>query len=137
MAIRLLTEAVFRLVSYFMKRHSLALPASERWDYPVDAYSRLDFASPQSRVVWAWPYPLPTRLKRVGKNVQTLWWEELDRLHSMTRAHPPWVRSASLAQPDPLPNVLRDGLGKGCGCARLGFSRVRCWISYFNTYIAI
>ena len=42
-----------------------------------------------SRVVWAWPDPLPTRLKRVGKNVQTLWWAELDRLHSMTRVHPP------------------------------------------------
>ena len=28
-------------------------------------------------------------LKRVGKNVQTLWWAELDRLHSMTLAHPP------------------------------------------------
>ena len=40
------------------------------------------------RVVWAWPDPLPTRLKRVGKNVQTLWWAELDRLHSMTHAHP-------------------------------------------------
>ena len=26
-----------------MKRHSLALPASERWEYPEDAYSRLDF----------------------------------------------------------------------------------------------
>ena len=26
-----------------------------------------------SRVVWAWPDPLPTRLKRVGKNVQTLY----------------------------------------------------------------
>ena len=26
-----------------------------------------------SRVVWAWPDPLPARLKRVGKNVQTLW----------------------------------------------------------------
>ena len=25
----------------------------------------------------------------VGKKVQTLWWAELDRLHSMTRAHPP------------------------------------------------
>ena len=42
-----------------------------------------------SRVVRTWPDPLPTRLKRVGKNVQTLWWAELDRLHSMTRAHPP------------------------------------------------
>ena len=27
----------------------------------------------------------------VEKNVQTLWWAELDRLHSMTRAHPPLV----------------------------------------------
>ena len=45
--------------------------------------------SAKSRVVWAWPDPLPTRLKRVGKNVQTLWWAELDRLHSMTHAHPP------------------------------------------------
>ena len=42
-----------------------------------------------SRVVWAWPDPLPTRLKRVGKNVQTLQWAELDQLHSMTLAHPP------------------------------------------------
>ena len=42
-----------------------------------------------SRVVWAWPDPLPTGLKMVGKNVQTLWWVELNRLHSMMRAHPP------------------------------------------------
>ena len=42
-----------------------------------------------SRVVWAWPDPLPTGLNGDGKNVQTLWWAELDRLHSMTRAHPP------------------------------------------------
>ena len=55
-----------------------------------------------SRVVWAWPDTSPTRLKRVGKNVQTLWWAELDRLHSMTHAHPP----LSLASADPLP--LRD-----------------------------
>ena len=27
-----------------MKRHCLVLPASERWEYPEDAYSRLDFA---------------------------------------------------------------------------------------------
>ena len=32
---------------------------------------------------------LPTGLNGNGKNVQTLWWAELDRLHSMTRAHPP------------------------------------------------
>ena len=59
---------------------------------------RFFFASPlylDSRVVWAWPDPLPTRLKRVGKNVQTLWWAELDRLHSMTCAHPP-LRSRDL-----------------------------------------
>ena len=61
-----------------MKRHSLVLPASERWEYPKDTYSRLDCLSAISRVVWAWPDPLPTRLKRVGKNVQTLWWAELD-----------------------------------------------------------
>ena len=42
-----------------------------------------------SRVVWAWPDPLPTGLNGDGKNVQTLWWAELDRLHSMTHAHPP------------------------------------------------
>ena len=52
---------------------------TERWEYPEYAYSRLDFATPPylSRVVWVWPDP-PTRLKRVGKNVQTLWWAELD-----------------------------------------------------------
>ena len=48
--------------------------------------SRLDFASPP------WPDPLPTGLNGDGKNVQTLWWAELDRLHSMTRAHPPLAR---------------------------------------------
>ena len=35
--------------------------------------------------------PLPTGLNGDGKNVQTLWWAELDRLHSMTHAHPPLV----------------------------------------------
>ena len=42
-----------------------------------------------SLVVCAWPDPLPTGLNGDGKNVQTLWWAELDRLHSMTRKHPP------------------------------------------------
>ena len=42
-----------------------------------------------SLVVCAWPDSLPTGLNGDGKNVQTLWWAELDRLHSMTRAHPP------------------------------------------------
>ena len=80
-----------------MKRHCLVLPASERWEYPEDAYSRLDFASPPlSLVVCAWPDPLPTGLNGDGKNVQTLWWAELDRLHSMTRAHPPLGLSVSV-----------------------------------------
>ena len=38
--------------------------------------------------VWAWPSGF-AGLNGDGKNVQTLWWAELDRLHSMTRAHPP------------------------------------------------
>ena len=50
-----------------MKRHCLVLPASERWEYPEDANSRLNFASPPSRVVWAWPDPLPTGLNGDGK----------------------------------------------------------------------
>ena len=71
-----------------MKRHCLVLPASERWEYPEDAYSRLDFASPPfissslgvaNGVEWGW------------KKCTDQWWAELDRLHSMTRAHPPLV----------------------------------------------
>ena len=46
-----------------------------------------------SRVVWAWPDPLPTGLNGDGKNVLTLWWAELDRLHCMMRAHPPLTRA--------------------------------------------
>ena len=51
-------------------------------------------------VVCAWPDPLPTGLNGDGKNVQTLWWAELDRLHSMTRAHPPlsstvWIKKSA------------------------------------------
>ena len=71
-----------------MKRHCLVLPASERWEYPEDAYSRLNFASPPSSSLGV-ARPLPTGLNGDGKNVQTLWWAELDRLHSMTRAQPP------------------------------------------------
>ena len=48
-----------------------------------------------SLVVCACPDPLPTGLNGDGKNVHTLWWVELDRLHSMTRAHPPLVCSLS------------------------------------------
>ena len=39
-----------------------------------------------------------------GQNVQTLWWAELDRLHSMMRAHPPLTSfTNSLFEQDPLP----------------------------------
>ena len=55
-----------------------------------------------SRVVWAWPDPLPTRLKRVGNGVQTLWRAELDQLHSMTRAHPPLSLSMVKGQSSPV-----------------------------------
>ena len=66
-AIRLFVTEAFPLVSYFMKRHSL----TERWEVPR---GRLLFPSGLclsaiSRVVWAWPDPLPTRLKRVGKKM--------------------------------------------------------------------
>ena len=64
--------------------------ASERWEYPEEFPSGLCLSA-ISRVVWAWPDPLPTGLNGDGKNVQTLWWAELDRLHSMTRAHPPLI----------------------------------------------
>ena len=81
-----MTEAV-PLVSYFMKRHCLVLPASERWEYLLRGrlFPSGLCLSAISRVVWAWPMGL----NGDGKNVQTLWWAELDRLHSMTRAHPP------------------------------------------------
>ena len=72
-----------------MKKHSLVLPAAEGGSTPRTLIPSGLCLSALSRVVWAWPDPLPTRLKRVGKNVPTLWWAELDRLHSMTRAHPP------------------------------------------------
>ena len=49
-----------------------------------------------SQVVLAWPDPLPTGLNGDGKNVQTLWWVELDRLHSMTQAHPLLLRSGKI-----------------------------------------
>ena len=90
-----------------MKRHSLVLPASERWEYPGDAYFRLDFASRHISSSLCVTDPLPTGLNGDGKNVQTLWWAELDRLHSMTRAHPPlglWINFTSLFRPDPLPS---------------------------------
>ena len=73
-----------------MKRHCLVLPASESWEYPRGRLFPSGLClSALSRVAWAWPDPLPKGLNGDGKNVQTLWWAELDRLHSMTRAHPP------------------------------------------------
>ena len=33
--------------------------------------------------------PFTNKVEKGWKNVQTLWWAELDRLHTMTRAHPP------------------------------------------------
>ena len=57
-----------------MKRHSLTLLASEKWEHdPEDAYSRLDFASLRhisSSLGVARPFT--NRLKRVRNNVQTL-----------------------------------------------------------------
>ena len=35
--------------------------------------------------------PFNNKVEKGWKNVQTLWWAELDRLHSMTRAHLLWV----------------------------------------------
>ena len=40
--------------------------------------------------------PFTNKLEKGWKNVQTLWWVELDRLHSMTRAHPPLVPYGSI-----------------------------------------
>ena len=82
-------------MSYFIKRHSLVLPASERWEYPEDAYFRLDFASRHISSSLCVIDPLPMGLNGDGKNVQTLWWVELDRLHSMTCAHPPLHQNAA------------------------------------------
>ena len=55
------------LVSYFMKRHSLALPVG----VPLVRLFTPVWTLPLCHilVVWAWPDPLPTRLKRVGKNI--------------------------------------------------------------------
>ena len=75
-----------------MKRHSLVLPASEGWEYPEDAYSRLDFAHRHISSSLGVARPFTNGLNGDGKNVQTLWWAELDRLHSMTHAHPPLDR---------------------------------------------
>ena len=61
-----------------------------------------------SLVVCAWPDPLPMGLNGDGKNVQTLWWAELDRLHSMTRAHPPLVHNIDVLL------ILQSGLASHC-----------------------
>ena len=33
--------------------------------------------------------PFTNNVEKGWENVQTLWWAELDQLHSMTHAHPP------------------------------------------------
>ena len=44
-----------------MKRHCLVLPASERWELPRGRLFPSELClSAISRVVWAWPDPLPT-----------------------------------------------------------------------------
>ena len=63
--------------------------ASERWEYTRGRLFPSGLCL--SAIFWAWPDPLPTGLNGDGKNVQTLWWAELDRLHSMTRAYPPLI----------------------------------------------
>ena len=83
-----------------MKRHCLVLPAGVPRGRLFPSELCL---SAISRVVWTWPDPLPTGLNGDGKNVQTLWWAELDRLHSKTRAHPP-LSFTSLFGKDPLPS---------------------------------
>ena len=51
-----------------MKRHSLVLPASERWEYHEDAYFRLDyFASRHISSSLCVTDPLPTGLNGDGK----------------------------------------------------------------------
>ena len=59
-----------------MKRHCLVLPAGVPRGRLFPSELCL---STISRVVWTWPDPLPTGLNGDGKNVQTLWWAELDR----------------------------------------------------------
>ena len=56
--------------------------------------------------------PLPTGLNGDGKNVQTLWWAELDRLHSMTRAHPPLVLLFFSSHPPKLKPLLANSTTK-------------------------
>ena len=46
-----------------MKRHCLVLPESERWEYPEDAYSRLDFASPPISSSLGMARPFTNRVK--------------------------------------------------------------------------
>ena len=69
--------------------HEEALFGLTGWEYPEDAYS-----------VWTLPLrhilsslgvarPFTNKVEKGWKNVRTLWWVDIDRLHSMTRAHLP------------------------------------------------
>ena len=98
-----------------MKRHCLVLPAGVPRGRLFPSELCL---SAISRVVWTWPDPLPTGLNGDGKNVQTLWWAELDRLHSMTRAHPPLITDGVLVDailiftpPNNTAHQLKEGKG--------------------------
>ena len=86
------TEAV--LLGELLHEEALfGLTGSERfWEYPEDAFSHLDFASPPYLSSLGMARPFTNKVEMGWKNVQTLWWAELDRLHSMTRAHPPLTK---------------------------------------------
>ena len=92
-----MTEAV-SLGELLHEEALFGLPASEGgstprmlipiWTLPLrHISSSLGVARPFTNgVEWGW------------KNVQTLWWVELDRLHSMMCAHPPGVISTCSKQ---------------------------------------
>ena len=79
-----MTEAV-PLGELFHEEALYGLTAQKRWEYPEDVYSRLDFASPSSLGV---ARPFTNKVEKGWKNVQTLWWAELDRLHSIDTCTP-------------------------------------------------
>ena len=72
-----------------MKRHSLALPASEKWEYPETLIPNCTLPLFHISSSLGMAKPFNNKVEKGWKNVQTLWSAELDRLYSMTRAHPP------------------------------------------------
>ena len=71
-----------------MRRHSLALPRQKKGG-TEDAYSRLDLPLRLISSSLGVARTFSNKVEKDWENVQTLWWAELNRLHSMTRAHPP------------------------------------------------